>query len=87
LKALLQKERIEKLATSDASVVPTMPDKPQRYSATSGIKQEPTKRRTWTVGDVDNEETHRGGKKHSKRSKSKPSGKMWGTGVNAIPVG
>ncbi|KAG6862169.1 hypothetical protein C0995_004251 [Termitomyces sp. Mi166 len=82
-----RKEKIEKLTASDTTEIPTMPDKPQRYSATSGIKQAPTKRRTWTVGDVDDEETHRGGKKHSKRSKSKSSGKMWGTGVNAIPVG
>ncbi|KAH0590958.1 hypothetical protein J132_07791 [Termitomyces sp. J132] len=83
-----RKEKIEKLAASDDTVISTMPDKPQRYSATSGIKQAPTKRRTWTVGDVDDDgETHRGGKKHSKRSKSKSSGRMWGTGVNAIPVG
>ncbi|KAG6911596.1 hypothetical protein DXG01_011899 [Tephrocybe rancida] len=83
-----RKEKIEKLVATDATAIPTMPDKPQRYSATSGIEQAPTTRRTWTVGDVDDGETHRGGRKHAKRpSKSKPSGKTWGTGVNAIPVG
>ncbi|KAG6866062.1 hypothetical protein C0991_009159 [Blastosporella zonata] len=85
---VMQKEKIEKLAASDATAIPTMPDRPQRYSATSGIEHAPTTPRTWTVGDVDDGETHRGGRKHAKRpSKSKSSGKTWGTGVNAIPVG
>ncbi|KAG6832530.1 hypothetical protein H0H92_000159 [Tricholoma furcatifolium] len=82
-----RKEKFDKLAASDASTIPTLPDRPQRYSATSGIEQKPITRRTWTVGDIDDGETHRGGKKHAKRSKSKSSGKTWGTGVNAIPVG
>ncbi|KAG6817726.1 hypothetical protein H0H87_004517 [Tephrocybe sp. NHM501043] len=82
-----RQEKIEKLAASDASVIPTLPDRPQRYSATSGIDQAPVTRRTWTVGDVDDGETHRGGRKHAKRPAKKSSGKAWGTGVNAIPVG
>ncbi|KAH7930511.1 hypothetical protein BV22DRAFT_54083 [Leucogyrophana mollusca] len=60
----------------------------QRYSATSGAEQVVTKNRTWTVGDVEETETHRGGKKHAKRGKGRrPSAREWGTGVNAIPVG
>lgn len=55
--------------------------RPQRFSATSGMEQVPVTKRTWTVGEGDDGETHRG----SKHKKSKP--KAWGTGVNAIPVG
>ncbi|KAL0951470.1 hypothetical protein HGRIS_008158 [Hohenbuehelia grisea] len=59
---------------------------PQRYSATSGVRQAPSKKRTWSVGDtVDDGPTHRGGQKHSRLRKSKA--KHLGTGVNAIPVG
>lgn len=78
-----QKERVEKI-TLEKTTVPTMPDRPQRYSTTSGIGQIPLARRTWTVGDVDNSERNRGGKRHTK---GRSRGKMWGTGVNAIPVG
>lgn len=82
-----QTERIEKQGV-DGGSTPTMPDRPQRYSATSGIDQAPIARRTWTVGDVDDGQTHRGGNRHSKSSKTKrPGGRVWGTGVNAIPVG
>jgi len=81
-----RKERVEKTAATNSNAVPTLPDRPQRYSATSGIDQAPTARRTWTVGDEVDRETRRGGQKHTKRSKSRPSGKTWGTGVNAIPV-
>ncbi|KAG5654716.1 hypothetical protein H0H81_007472 [Sphagnurus paluster] len=80
-----RKERIEKVM--DGKTVPTLPDRPQRYSATSGIEQVPVTRKTWTVGDVDDGETHRGGQRHAKRSKLRSGGKTWGTGVNAIPVG
>ncbi|RDB29645.1 hypothetical protein Hypma_015744 [Hypsizygus marmoreus] len=80
-----RKERIEK-ATPDGSI-PTLPDRPQRYSATSGIDQVPLARRTWTIGDVDDGETHRGGTRHTKGSKTRSGGRAWGTGVNAIPVG
>ncbi|KAJ7170112.1 hypothetical protein C8R46DRAFT_223832 [Mycena filopes] len=78
-----RKERIEKLAKGDPSMS-AVPDLPQRFSATSGLEQVQSKRRTWTVGDEGDEETHRGGKKHQK---ARPHGRQWGTGVNAIPVG
>ncbi|KAJ7751251.1 hypothetical protein DFH07DRAFT_530790 [Mycena maculata] len=79
-----RKDRIEKLAKSDPSLS-AVPDMPQRFSATSGLEQVQSKRRTWTVGDEEEDgETHRGGKKHTK---IRPRGKQWGTGVNAIPVG
>lgn len=55
--------------------------RPQRYSATSGVDQTPSKKHTWTVGDTVDEET-----KRSKKSKKRPP-KALGTGVNAIPVG
>ncbi|KAJ6621106.1 hypothetical protein B0H10DRAFT_2163237 [Mycena sp. CBHHK59/15] len=78
-----RKDRIEKLAKNDPSLS-SIPDRPQRFSATSGLEQTQPKARTWTVGDTDDGETHRGGKKHSK---VRPRGKQLGTGVNAIPVG
>ncbi|KAK7059184.1 hypothetical protein VNI00_001811 [Paramarasmius palmivorus] len=56
----------------------------QRYSATSGVGDAPSAKRTWTVGDTADGETHRGGKKRKPR---KPVAKNQGTGVNAIPVG
>ncbi|KAK7064025.1 RRM domain-containing protein [Favolaschia claudopus] len=80
-----RKDRIEKLAKNDPSLS-SIPDKPQRYSATSGLEQVQSKRRTWTVGDEEDGETHRGGKKHTK-VRGRGKGKQWGTGVNAIPVG
>ncbi|KAJ7361501.1 hypothetical protein DFH08DRAFT_844391 [Mycena albidolilacea] len=79
-----RKDHIEKLAKNDPSLS-SVPDRPQRFSATSGLEQVQSKRRTWTVGDEEDDETHRGGKKHVKvRGRG---GKQWGTGVNAIPVG
>ncbi|KAJ6575358.1 hypothetical protein B0H19DRAFT_638079 [Mycena capillaripes] len=78
-----RKDRIEKLAKSDPTLSSVL-DLPQRFSATSGLEQVQSKRRTWTVGDEDDGQTHRGGKKHIK---ARPRGKQWGTGVNAIPVG
>ncbi|KAF8215971.1 hypothetical protein K438DRAFT_1561324 [Mycena galopus ATCC 62051] len=80
-----RKDRIEKLAKSDPSLS-SVPDLPQRFSATSGLEQVQSRRRTWTVGDEDDGETHRGGKKHIKVG-GRGQGKQWGTGVNAIPVG
>lgn len=80
----LQEERIEKEAMQEDSF-PNLPSRPQRFSATSGLDQMPSTRRTWTVGDVEDGEAHRGGKRHRKSSKA-PS-RTWGTGVNAIPVG
>lgn len=88
-KALLvqRKDRVEKdKSNSDQKTFPSMPDKPQRYSKTSGLEQKLLVKRTWTVEDeVDDGKTRRGGKKHAKGSKTRV--KDWGTGVNAIPVG
>ena len=56
-------------------------ERPQRYSATSGVAQAQTKMRTWSVPEEGDTE----GKK-KKRGSKKPS-KAFGTGVNAIPVG
>lgn len=56
-------------------------DKPSRYSATSGIGQVPSTKRTWTVGDVVED------KKTKKRGSKKKPPRSQGTGVNAIPVG
>ena len=57
--------------------------RPQRFSATSGMEHVSVAKRTWTVGDNDDGQTHRGGVKHKKKSRVK----AWGTGVNTIPVG
>ncbi|EIW86909.1 hypothetical protein CONPUDRAFT_115752 [Coniophora puteana RWD-64-598 SS2] len=56
----------------------------ERQSATSGVMAAPAEKRTWTVGEVEETETHRGGKKHAKR---RPRPKNFSTGTNAIPVG
>ncbi|KAJ6503295.1 hypothetical protein C8R47DRAFT_969480 [Mycena vitilis] len=81
-----RKDRVEKLAKSDPSLS-AVPDLPQRFSATSGLEQVQSKRRTWTVGDEEDDgETHRGGQRHTK-GRGRSQGKQWGTGVNAIPVG
>ncbi|KAI0361356.1 hypothetical protein OH77DRAFT_1417595 [Trametes cingulata] len=61
-------------------------ERPQRYSATSGVDQVPLKKRTWSVpdeGDEDVSTRKRGSKKGKKQRPPKPLG----TGVNAIPVG
>ncbi|KAF8167701.1 hypothetical protein B0H34DRAFT_792396 [Crassisporium funariophilum] len=88
-KALLEQrtERSEKEAVEN-NTFPNLPNKPQRFSGTSGMDQMPVTKRTWTVGDVDDGETHRGGKRHKTKSTSTSKfSKTWGTGVNAIPVG
>lgn len=84
-------QRIKKADRKDKrdGSLPSRPNKPQRYSATSGIEQTSAeKKRTWTVGDAAEDEVHRGGQKHKKvRGSRKPKTRDWGTGVNAIPVG
>ena len=83
----LQKKRTEKESEGQLDAQ-AHPERPQRYSKTSGVEQIPTAKRTWTVGDAETDETHRGGAKHAKRSKKgKFTPKAWGTGVNLIPVG
>ncbi|KAI0814809.1 hypothetical protein BC629DRAFT_1467173 [Irpex lacteus] len=57
-------------------------ERPQRYSATSGVDQAPAAKRTWSIPDEKEAETRTRGKKKSKRP-----AKPFGTGVNAIPVG
>lgn len=76
-----QKKKLEKKKKGtdvEASVLDL--ERPQRYSATSGVAQAPSKKRTWSVP----EETDVAPKK--KRGSKKPP-KALGTGVNAIPVG
>jgi len=80
-KALLV-QRTERIEMEDPNS-DRISQRPQRFSATSGMVQVPVAKRSWTVGDGDDGATHRGGLKHKKKSKSK----AWGTGVNAIPVG
>jgi nucleolar protein 6 len=60
----------------------------KRYSATSGVDQVPVVKRTWTVGDVQETETHRGGVKHKKSDRKRGARvKSQASGMNAIPVG
>ncbi|KAA1468053.1 hypothetical protein DENSPDRAFT_833229 [Dentipellis sp. KUC8613] len=83
----LAAQRMKKLQKQGASNE-TGSFKPQRFSATSGEGDAPKAKRTWAVEDVDDGQTHRGGKNAKKRGK-RPNAKAreWGTGVNAIPVG
>jgi len=78
----LQMQRTERIEMEDPNG-DRLSQRPQRFSATSGMEQVPVAKRSWTVGDGDDDKTHRGGVKHKKKSKAK----TWGTGVNAIPVG
>ena len=75
----MQSKRLKKSSDDTEALL----DRPQRFSSTSGIEKPVLKKRTWTVGDVDDEQTHRGGK-HKARGKRT---KNWGTGANLIPVG
>lgn len=81
----LAAQRTKKLQKAAADGQEVHPDRPQRFSATSGEGEAPLAKRTWTVGEEEDENTHRGGKKHKKTRGAKV--KPWGTGVNAIPVG
>lgn len=90
----LQIEHREKLAKIAAkggeAPVSALPERPQRFSTTSGLEQSDAGKRTWTVGDVEDDgQTHRGGRKHirGKKGGAAKASKIWGTGVNAIPVG
>ncbi|KAF7979390.1 hypothetical protein HWV62_42488 [Athelia sp. TMB] len=85
-----RKKHQEKLAKSGKGddSASALPERPQRFSTTSGLGQAAAGKRTWTVGDVEDDgETHRGGRKHVRGKKGRPAAKVWGTGVNAIPVG
>ncbi|KAF9056571.1 hypothetical protein BJ165DRAFT_537259 [Panaeolus papilionaceus] len=81
-----REERLEKEA-KDGKSFPNLPSKPQRFSTTSGLDHTPVTPKTWTVGDVEDGQTHRGSKRGKRPSKAKSNAKTWGTGVNAIPVG
>ena len=61
-------------------------ERPQRYSATSGVEQAPFKKRTWSIPEEGDTEGASGKKRGSKKAKKRPP-KPLGTGVNAIPVG
>ncbi|THG97722.1 hypothetical protein EW026_g4325 [Hermanssonia centrifuga] len=74
-------KRLEKQGGHEAEDGVAELKRPQRYSATSGVDQVPTTKRTWTVGDVVED-----GRRTKKRGAKKPA-KAFGTGVNAIPVG
>ncbi|TBU39083.1 hypothetical protein BD309DRAFT_929594 [Dichomitus squalens] len=60
-------------------------ERPQRYSATSGVEQVPLKQRTWSIPE-ETDEAPAGKKRGNKKGKKRPP-KPLGTGVNAIPVG
>ena len=72
-----------KKTSHDGADDETRPERPQRYSATSGIAQIPLKKRTWTVDG--GEDSIGESRKRSKKTKSRP--RPMGTGVNSIPVG
>ena len=59
-------------------------ERPQRYSATSGVDQIPLKKRTWSIPEEDEGAPTK--VRGSKKGKKRPP-KALGTGVNAIPVG
>ncbi|KZT41381.1 hypothetical protein SISSUDRAFT_981959 [Sistotremastrum suecicum HHB10207 ss-3] len=67
----------------------TAPGVGERISRTSGIEVRPVTKRTWTVPNVEDGETHRGGKKHAKvrGSKGGRPKQPFSTGANAISVG
>ncbi|KAF8898953.1 hypothetical protein BD779DRAFT_1486365 [Infundibulicybe gibba] len=71
-----RKQRVER-ESKEGNFPTNFSERPQRYSATSGIEQVPLKTRTWTVGDEGGGPTHRGGKKHSKDSR-RPKSHDWG---------
>ena len=76
----VQKKKLEKKKKgTDVEIGVQDLERPQRYSATSGVAQAPTKQRTWSVPEeTDKLPQKRGSKKRLK---------ALGTGVNAIPVG
>lgn len=78
-KKKLEKGKRKKQGDAEATVLDL--ERPQRYSATSGVAQAPSKKRTWSVPEEGDAE----GKKKKRGSKKPP--KALGTGVNAIPVG
>jgi len=82
-----QRQKKAEAGKGEKGSIPSKPDRPQRYSTTSGVTQAPTTARTWSVGDVVPESTHRGGKNAKRPPRGNRKSKSEGTGVNAIPVG
>jgi nucleolar protein 6 len=81
-----QTRRTIKTATAQGmDTVPHETLQPQRFSTTSGEGEVPSTKRTWTVGDGDQDGGHRGGKKAGKKRGTRT--KSLGTGVNALPIG
>lgn len=76
---MIEKRKRVKKTPSEAALA-QQDDGARRFSATSGAEQVHDKKRTWSVGQV--EET---GVKKQRARRTKP--KRLGTGVNAIPVG
>lgn len=78
---ITQKKKLEKKnkgADAEANVQDL--ERPQRYSATSGVAQALSKKRTWSVPEETDAQPQK------KRGSKRPP-KAFGTGVNAIPVG
>ena len=84
IKRTSKKKPVE--GAEDAQDEDVQMERPQRYSATSGVDQIPLKQRTWSVPEAGDEEGTSGKKRGSKKGKKRPP-KSLGTGVNAIPVG
>ena len=84
IKRTSKKKPVE--GADDAQDEDVQMERPQRYSATSGVDQIPLKQRTWSVPEAGDEEGTSGKKRGSKKGKKRPP-KSLGTGVNAIPVG
>lgn len=75
---------------ADASVTDQNVDldtAPNRHSSTSGVEKMHTQKRTWSVPEGDNEDGEKKLDKTRKKRGLPKRSKMWGTGVNAIPVG
>ncbi len=94
LSDLFQKMQVLKRSTTkkaseigpEASEQEVQTERPQRYSATSGVDQMPFKKRTWSIPEAGDDEGASGKKRGSKKGR-KWLPKALGTGVNAIPVG
>ncbi|OCH94745.1 hypothetical protein OBBRIDRAFT_788998 [Obba rivulosa] len=86
----LHEERTKRLMKQKAAegkpTVNVELERPQRFSATSGVGRAPSGKKTWTVGDGDgNVDEKDNSRKRGKKNKHPP--RALGTGVNAIPVG
>ncbi|KZS95899.1 hypothetical protein SISNIDRAFT_464193 [Sistotremastrum niveocremeum HHB9708] len=85
----LETQRKTKQGGEQPETESTAPGVGERISRTSGIEVRPVTKRTWTVPNVEDGETHRGGKKHAKvrGSKGGRPKQPFSTGANAISVG